>query len=147
MDRSISILSGGELQRVAIAGCLLRDADIYLIDEPSAFLDVEQRLSAAKIIRRIVEAKGKAAFIIEHDLIMCDLVSDRLIIFDGEPGRSGFASSPQDMRSGMNFFLKMMNITLRRDAKTGRPRINKLGSKLDSAQKSIGEYYYAPIKK
>ncbi len=147
MDKSISILSGGELQRVAIAGCLLRDADIYLIDEPSAFLDVEQRFAAAKTIRRIVESKSKAAFIIEHDLIMCDLVSDRLIIFEGEPGRHGLASSPQDMRSGMNSFLKMMNITLRRDVKTGRPRINKLGSKLDSAQKSIGEYYYAPVKK
>lgn len=147
MDKSISILSGGELQRVAIAGCLLRDADIYLIDEPSAFLDVEQRFSAAKIIRRTIESKEKAAFIIEHDLIMCDLVSDRLVIFEGDPGRHGLASSPQDMRSGMNLFLKMMNITLRRDVKTGRPRINKLGSKLDSAQKSIGEYYYAPIKK
>ena len=147
MDKPIPILSGGELQRVAIAGCLLRDADIYLIDEPSAFLDVEQRFAAAKIIRRIVESKGKAAFIIEHDLIMCDHVADRLIIFEGYPSRKGLANSPQDMRGGMNMFLKMMNITLRRDVKTGRPRINKIGSKLDTAQKSIGEYYYVPVKK
>ena len=147
MDRSISILSGGEVQRVAIAGCLLRDAEIFLLDEPSAFLDVEQRLTVAKIIRKIVESKDKAAFIIEHDIVMSDMVSDRLIIFEGEPGKNGYSSPPQSMRQGMNKFLRMMNITLRRDSKTGRPRINKAGSKLDAAQKSLGEYYYAPIKK
>ena len=45
-------LSGGELQRVAITLCLGQPADVYLIDEPSAYLDSEQRLHAAKVIRR-----------------------------------------------------------------------------------------------
>ncbi|MHA1835910.1 MAG: ribosome biogenesis/translation initiation ATPase RLI [Candidatus Odinarchaeia archaeon] len=146
LDRIVKNLSGGEIQRVAIAGCLLRKADVLLIDEPSAFLDVEQRLAAARTIRRIVESRGQAAFIIEHDIVMSDLISDKLIIFKGHPGVKGKASKPLYMREGMNRFLKIMNITLRRDSKTGRPRINKEGSRLDTQQKSIGEYYYAPKK-
>jgi len=147
LNRPVNTLSGGEIQRVAIAGSLLRDADILLIDEPSAFLDVEQRLAASKIIRRSVESKEQAAFIIEHDIVLSDMISDRLIIFEGEPGIRGTANKPQYMREGMNKFLKMMSITLRRDNKTGRPRINKENSRLDTYQKSIGEYYYAPLKK
>jgi ATP-binding cassette subfamily E protein 1 len=147
LERQVRTLSGGEIQRVAIAGSLVREADILLVDEPSAFLDVEQRLAVAKIIRRSVESKQQAAFIIEHDLVLSDLISDRLIIFDGEPGIKGIANEPKYMREGMNQFLKMMNITLRRDTKTGRPRINKENSRLDSYQKSIGEYYYIKIKK
>jgi ATP-binding cassette subfamily E protein 1 len=45
-------LSGGELQRVAITLCLGKPADVYLIDEPSAYLDSEQRLHAARVIKR-----------------------------------------------------------------------------------------------
>jgi len=45
-------LSGGELQRVALTLCLGKPADVYLIDEPSAYLDSEQRLHAAKVIKR-----------------------------------------------------------------------------------------------
>jgi len=47
-------LSGGELQRVALTLCLGKPADVYLIDEPSAYLDSEQRLHAAKVIKRSV---------------------------------------------------------------------------------------------
>ena len=47
-------LSGGELQRVALTLCLGKPADVYLIDEPSAYLDSEQRLHAGKVIKRLV---------------------------------------------------------------------------------------------
>jgi len=144
LDRKVKSLSGGELQRVAIAGCLLREADILLIDEPSAFLDVEQRLAAARTIRRVVESRGIAAFVIEHDIIAIDMIADRLIVFTGTPGVQGIANPPVSMRDGMNNFLKLMDITLRRDPKTGRPRINKPRSRLDAMQKNMGEYYYAP---
>jgi len=42
----------------------------------------------------------------------------------------------------MNSFLTQMDMTFRRDPTSGRPRVNKLGSKLDREQKEIGEYYY-----
>jgi len=142
--RKFKELSGGELQKVAIADCLTTEADIYLLDEPSAFLDVEMRLSMAIILRRSIESIRKAAFVVEHDIIAQDFISDSLLVFDGEPGVSGHASTPQDLRSGMNEFLKIMNITFRRDMSTGRPRVNKYGSNLDKRQRDIGEYYYIP---
>ena len=52
LDQEVQNLSGGELQRVAIILCLGKPADIYLIDEPSAYLDSEQRIVAAKVIKR-----------------------------------------------------------------------------------------------
>jgi ATP-binding cassette, sub-family E, member 1 len=145
-NRTFGELSGGELQRVAIADCLTNDADIYLLDEPSAFLDVEMRLSMAMIIRKSIETIKKSAFVVEHDIITQDFISDSLIVFKGEPGISGNCTPPQDLRSGMNEFLQMMNITFRRDLSTGRPRVNKLGSNLDKLQRKRGEYYYIPTK-
>lgn len=52
MDQEVQNLSGGELQRVALVLCLGKPADVYLVDEPSAYLDSEQRLVAAKVIKR-----------------------------------------------------------------------------------------------
>ena len=145
-DRTLGELSGGELQRIAIADCLTNEADIYLLDEPSAFLDVEMRLNMALIIRRSIESIKKAAFVVEHDIITQDFICDSLVVFQGEPGIKGITSPPQDLRSGMNEFLKMMDITFRRDMSTGRPRVNKNGSKLDKYQRKVGEYYYIPSK-
>ncbi|HIH77854.1 MAG TPA: ribosome biogenesis/translation initiation ATPase RLI [Halobacteria archaeon] len=143
MNKKLSVLSGGELQRVAIVLCLIRDADMYILDEPSAHLDVEERIQISKIIRRSIEDKEATALVIDHDIYLIDLVSDRLLVFLGEPGISGKTSGPLEMRDGMNLFLKMLGITFRRDEETKRPRINKLNSRLDRQQKEIGEYYYA----
>ena len=141
--KNLEELSGGELQRVAVALCLGREADIYLLDEPSAYLDVEQRLRIAKIIRRVMEKKECAALVVDHDLLFMDYISDRLMIFYGNPGRSGKATKPLEMREGMNRFLGEVGITFRRDPETGRPRVNKPGSIKDREQKARGEYYYA----
>jgi ATP-binding cassette, sub-family E, member 1 len=147
MDRNIMELSGGELQKVAIAACLSRKCDLYLIDEPSAYLDVEERLNMAKTLRRVVEAHGTPAFVVEHDVVTQDFIADRLMVFNGEPGVSGTAHPPMSLRLGMNKFLKEMDITFRRDSMTFRPRVNKEGSQMDVFQKSIGEYYYTKIEK
>jgi ATP-binding cassette subfamily E protein 1 len=142
MDRNVMELSGGELQKVAIAACLSRKADLFLLDEPSAYLDVEERLNIAKTLRRVVEAHGIPAFVVEHDVVTQDFIADRLMVFNGEPGVAGTAHPPTSLRSGMNAFLKEMNITFRRDSITLRPRINKEGSQMNMFQKGIGEYYY-----
>jgi len=142
LDRDVNELSGGELQRVAIAACLSREADLYLLDEPSAYLDVEARLSSARTIRRVIENRKVTAFVVEHDVVAQDFIADRLMIFGGEPGIRGFANPPTDLRNGMNSFLKDMAITFRRDPQTKRPRVNKEGSRLDREQKEMGEYYY-----
>ncbi len=144
MEQQLTDLSGGERQRVAIAACLSEDADLYLLDEPSAHLDVEQRVLATSAIRRYAENHDATALVIDHDIYMVDLLSDRLLVFEGEPAERGHAAPPQGMREGMNDFLSNLDITFRRDERTARPRINKPGSQLDREQKSQGEYYYAP---
>ncbi len=142
MDRNLDDLSGGELQRVAIVACLLREADLYLLDEPSAHLDVEQRIEVARLIRRFALNFSKSVLVVDHDIYLIDMVSDRLMVFQGEPGKRGIARRPMSMRDGMNTFLSDLGITFRRDEETKRPRVNKIGSRLDREQKAKGEYYY-----
>ncbi len=141
-ERYVSELSGGELQRVIIADCLCTEADVYLFDEPSAFLDVEMRLQVAQLLRKSIEELKKAAFVVEHDIITQDFIADSILVFEGTPGIEGYARSPQGLRDGFNLFLKIMGITFRRDSITNRPRVNKLGSNKDKYQKRINEYYY-----
>ena len=141
-EKSLKSLSGGELQKVAVAVCLMRQADIYALDEPSAFLDAEDRIALAKFLQRFVRAQGKSSIIIDHDMQLIDLVADSLVIFEGEPGLRGVGSSPVRKETGMNQFLKALSITYRRDEDTGRPRVNKEGSRLDRSQKDAGDYYY-----
>lgn len=142
MDNSVAELSGGELQRVAIAVCLSQDADLYLFDEPSAYLDIEQRLNFSKVLRRFIGDKELMAMIVEHDLVSLDYTSDRAVVFSGKPSVLGVASQPLSLRDGMNRFLKEIGITFRREPESGRPRSNKIDSQKDREQKSSGEYYY-----
>ncbi len=143
LNQQVNDLSGGELQRVAIAACLSRSADLYILDEPSAHLDVEQRVLATKVIRRFAENNKVTAMVVDHDIYMIDMLSDRLLVFEGKPMIKGDVHGPFNMREGMNRFLKNIGITFRRDEETKRPRVNKLDSRLDRTQKSEGEYYYS----
>lgn len=124
-------LSGGELQRVAIVLALAKPCDIYLIDEPSAYLDSEQRVICAKVIKRWVLNSKRSAFIVEHDFIMATYLADKVIVFDGEPAKKTYCTSPEGLVSGMNRFLRIMDITFRRDPTNFRPRINKFASQKD----------------
>ncbi|MDC0526451.1 ribosome biogenesis/translation initiation ATPase RLI [Euryarchaeota archaeon] len=143
MERELQTLSGGELQRVAVAECLLKEADLYLLDEPSAYLDANQRMVTAKTIRRSMEKRGKSALVVDHDVYFIDYIADGLLCFGGIPSKEGKAEGPYTMRQGMNVFLGRVGITFRRDKNTYRPRINKPGSRLDREQKSKKEYYYS----
>ncbi|EKF85469.1 ribosome biogenesis/translation initiation ATPase RLI [Methanobacterium formicicum] len=142
LEKKMDELSGGELQRLSVAISLSQDADIYLFDEPTAFLDVEQRLRAARAIRRVTESRNAAAIIVDHDIVFIDYISSRAMVFTGEPGVEGHSTSPMDLRSAMNRFLSEVGITFRRDKETRRPRVNKKDSYLDREQKEKGEYYY-----
>lgn len=143
MELRLCDLSGGQLQRVAIAKALAEDVDLVLLDEPSAYLDVEQRILISKVIANVVNNKQIAVIVVDHDLVFIDNISNRLLVFDGIPSRSGHAHGPFLMEDGMNKLLKEVNITLRRDENSGRPRINKLESQKDKEQKNAGKYYYS----
>ena len=141
-NKSIKNLSGGELQKVSIVTCLLQKADLYALDEPSAFLDVEDRIAVAKFIQQFTRSYGKSAMVIDHDVQLLDLVSDSMVIFEGTSGINGHASSPLPKVEAMNKFLKSLDITFRRDEKSQRPRVNKENSRLDKIQKAESNFYY-----
>jgi ATP-binding cassette subfamily E protein 1 len=141
MDRTVTELSGGELQRVAITMALGKAADIYLLDEPSAYLDVEQRVTTGKVIRRFIMHAKRTAFIVEHDFLLACYLADRVIVYSGNPGVEATAHTPQGIVAGMNAFLESIEVTFRRDPTNFRPRINKFGSQKDQEQKLSGSYF------
>ena len=142
LQKKLNELSGGELQKVAIANCLSQDADLMLLDEPSAYLDVEQRLIVSRVIKDVMEQKGTSCMVVDHDLLFIDYLSRKLMVFEGKPAINGDAQGPFMMEEGMNKFLKEINITYRRDEQSNRPRVNKEDSQKDKQQKSKGKYYY-----
>ncbi|GKT35284.1 ABC transporter E family member 2 [Aduncisulcus paluster] len=142
MDRTVTELSGGELQRVAIVMALGKPADVYLLDEPSAYLDAEQRMITAKVIKRFILHSKKTAFVVEHDFLMSTYLADRVIIYSGEPGVKCTAHAPQGLVAGMNTFLKSLDVTFRRDPTNFRPRINKFLSQKDKEQKATGDFFF-----
>ncbi|USN45078.1 MAG: ribosome biogenesis/translation initiation ATPase RLI [Candidatus Woesearchaeota archaeon] len=142
LEKNVNELSGGELQRVYVAKCLAEEADLYLLDEPSAYLDVEQRIVVAKLIHEFMQKRGKAAFIVDHDLMFVDYVSTKLMVISGEPAVKGHITGPFIMEEGMNKFLTELNLSMRRDEESKRPRMNKLDSRKDKEQKSTGKLYY-----
>ena len=141
LEKKAKTLSGGEFQRLSIAICLSKKANVYLLDEPSAYLDVEQRLAVGKLIRNYIDVKNCSAIIIDHDLTFMDYVSDKIMVFTGEPTKHGKATGPFKINEGMNHLLKYLDITVRRDKDTKRPRINKYDSVLDREQKKGNKYY------
>ena len=127
---------------MAIATCLGKKAQLYLLDEPSAFLDVEERLNVARALRHLIDSRQAFAFVVEHDIVAQDFLADRMMVFNGIHSRNGQATNPLPLRDAMNLFLSDMGVTFRRDPDTKRPRINKHDSKLDKEQKKSGEFYY-----
>src|SRR3989338_2372802 len=93
LERHMEHLSGGELQRVVIAAALSKEAQLYLFDEPSAFLDVEQRLHFANLLRSVIGDSKKVAFVVDHDVVLIDLISNRVMPFDGVPSKKGHAAN------------------------------------------------------
>lgn len=142
LDYKVKNLSGGELQKFNVAKALLEDAGIYAFDEPSAFVDVEDRLHVAEVIKNFVIRKEKCAVVVDHDVQFVDFIGDRMLVFEGRPSLHGTVVGPLKKEEGMNQMLKMLDITYRFDKDTRRPKINKPGSRLDLEQRKKGRYYY-----
>jgi len=143
LNQETKNLSGGELQKLHIALTLSKDAKILAFDEPSAFIDVEDRLKVAEIIKDFIEKQEICAIVVDHDIQFIDYLADSMLVFEGTPAKQGKVNEPCSKRIGMNKILKELNITYRKDKETNRPRINKPNSQLDITQKKKGEYYYS----
>ncbi len=104
LDRNVADLSGGELQRLAVAIAASKESDYYFFDEPSSYNDVYQRLSVARVIRELANS-GKSVMVVEHDITLLDYLSDYIHILYGEPGAYGITSVLQSTKLGINNFL------------------------------------------
>lgn len=107
LERQVGQLSGGELQRFIIGLTCVQDVDIYMFDEPSSYLDVKQRLNAARMIRSML-TDNKYVIVVEHDLSVLDYLSDFICCLYGTPGAYGVVTLPYSVREGINIFLKGM---------------------------------------
>ena len=141
LDKRLGHLSGGERQRVAIVAVLGVSAPVYFLDEPSANLDIEMRMRLGKVIKKFSRDQKVSVVVVEHDVAMVMYMADKIITFAGEPAVEMVASAPKSSADGINTFLKSIDVTFRRDPTTHRPRINKLHSEKDVAQKRQGLYY------
>ena len=123
MDRDVRVLSGGELQRFAISIVAIQQSDVYMFDEPSSYLDVKQRLTAAHMIRQLLEGEygdSRYVLVVEHDLAVLDYLSDYVCVLYGTPGAYGVVTMPFGVRMGINAFLAGFipteNLRFREDA-------------------------------
>jgi ATP-binding cassette subfamily E protein 1 len=140
-DMNVNNLSGGQMQKLSIVVCLGKDANLYLLDEPSAFIDIEDRCKLAKIIKQFVYDKKTSIYIIEHDITLATNIADKVIVFEGTPGIDCMASEPYELATGVNLFLKNIDVTMRKDKVSGRPGINKFKSQKDIEQKQSGNHF------
>lgn len=150
LDKELSKLSGGELQKISIIYCLGKKADIYIIDEPSASLDIQQRINMTRAIKRYIMNKQKIAFVIEHDITMAFILANNLngsvITFKEIEINNGTrkckANKPSKLEGeSLNNFLKDLNITLRKSFNDNRYKINRFGSTKDIEQKKENKYF------
>ncbi len=141
INKNVKNLSGGELQKLAIMMTLMQKADIYLIDEPSANLDIEDRLECMNIISSFISSRSKCAIVVDHDLTFLDSTCPKSILFRGKKGINGMTDEIENTGKAINSFLKGIGVTIRRDKDSGRPRINQRGSRLDIEQKAAGNYF------
>ena len=142
LQNNLQNLSGGELQKVFVAGCLSGDSDLIVLDEPSAFIDVEDRINIAEVIKEFTQKKEIACVVVDHDVQFIEYLGDKMLVFEGIPGKEGSVYGPCERAEGMNRVLKMLEITYRKDKDSNRARINKPNSQLDKEQKSKGNYYF-----
>ena len=104
LERQVQHLSGGELQRFIIGLTVVQKVDIYMFDEPTSYLDVKQRLNAARMIRSILQ-HDNYVIVVEHDLSILDYLSDFVCCLYGTPGAYGVVTMPFSVREGINIFL------------------------------------------
>merc|ERR1712226_1204949 len=145
--RNVDELSGGELQRFAIAMVCIQKADIFMFDEPSSYLDVKQRLNAALAIRELI-SYDKYIIVVEHDLAVLDYLSDYICCLYGVPGAYGVVTMPASVRDGINIFLEGFVPTenLRFREASLQFKISETAER-DSDLKQMRRYHYGTMMK
>ena len=107
LENRLTDLSGGELQRIAVAVAASRESDFYFFDEPSSYNDVFQRIGVARVIQDLAKI-GKSVMVVEHDLTLLDYLSDFIEILYGEPAAYGIVANMLSTKVGINVFLMVI---------------------------------------
>ena len=125
--RQIDTLSGGERQRVLLARALAQQADVLLLDEPTAALDLKHRLLVMDAVREEAVARDVAVIAAMHDLSLAGRYCDRLLLMDAGRIISGGAPdevlTPENLRAAFG-----VETVIEPDSVTGRPQVTLLGA-------------------
>ncbi len=103
LGRKLTQLSGGEMQKLAIAIAYMKNADLYFFDEPTNYLDIAERMRIAVLLKEFGERKN--VMIAEHDLAILDYASDYVYLFWGDENVYGVVSNVKNVRGGINEYL------------------------------------------
>jgi iron-chelate-transporting ATPase len=94
-DRPVDRLSGGQLQRVWLAGCLAQDTDVLLLDEPTTYLDLRYQVELLDLIQDLASVHGVTIGVVLHDLDQAAAIADTVVLL--ESGRVRAAGTPAEI--------------------------------------------------
>ena len=121
-DRSFDALSGGERQRVLLARALAQQSRLLLLDEPTAFLDLQHRLEVHALLVDLVRRDGLTVLVVSHDLNLAARYADRLVLL--RCGTIAADGSPEDvLRPESIREVYRVDVEIARDPMTGRPYV------------------------
>jgi iron complex transport system ATP-binding protein len=136
-DRKLDTLSGGERQRVVLARVLVQQADVLLMDEPTASLDLRHQILTMDLVREDVSSRNAGAVVILHDLSLAARFCDRLVIL--KEGRKIAEGTPWDVLTPANLREGFgVEGLVEPDPVTGKPHVLLLGTESSSKDDLVG---------
>jgi len=121
-ERLINHLSGGERQRVLIARALAQQANIMLLDEATAFLDIKYQVALFELIKKLNKENGLTVLIVTHDINLAAQYTDRVILLRG--GKIHSLGKPEEVITENNIReVYEADVLVDQNPRTGAPRV------------------------
>ncbi|MEU3146311.1 MULTISPECIES: ABC transporter ATP-binding protein [unclassified Streptomyces] len=125
-DRGAEHLSGGQLQRVWLAGCLAQETGVLLLDEPTTYLDLRYQVELLDLVRDLADDHGIAVGVVLHDLDQAAAVADRIVLL--AEGRVVAEGTPEEVLTPQRLTeVYGIRIEVGTDPLTGRLRTRAIG--------------------
>jgi iron complex transport system ATP-binding protein len=121
-DRLVSDLSGGERQRVVIARALAQEPKILLLDEPTAFLDINHQVEICSLVARLRAERQLTVVLVSHDLNVASQYCDRVLMLK-EGGLCRIGSPEETIRPEVLRMVYGCDVVVDAHPQTGRPRV------------------------
>jgi iron complex transport system ATP-binding protein len=121
-DRLVSDLSGGERQRVMIARALAQEPKILLLDEPTAFLDINHQIEICSLVTRLRAERRLTVVLVSHDLNVASQYCDRVLMLK-EGGLCRIGSPEETIRPDVLRIVYGCDVVVDAHPQTGRPRV------------------------